>query len=92
MQFLHKIFPAAHLVISVPFIACALVLIFFAVTELWRAEAVALFCYQVRKWIGSFAAAPGCRSRNAHRRGMDDRENGLPRRGSYGRTGQETRS
>jgi len=37
MKFLHKIYPAAHLVISVLFIACALVLIYFAATELWRA-------------------------------------------------------
>ncbi len=42
MKFLHKIFPAAHLVISVLFIACALVLIFFAATELWRAVVPAM--------------------------------------------------
>jgi acetate kinase len=27
--------------------------------DVWAAEAVALFCYQVKKWIGSFAAALG---------------------------------
>jgi acetate kinase len=38
------------------------------------AEAVALFCYQARKWIGSFAAALGARhgSRDSHRRRTDD--------------------
>ena len=25
-------------------------------TDLWAAEAVGLFCYQVKKWVGSFAA------------------------------------
>jgi acetate kinase len=28
-------------------------------TDIRAAEAVALFCYQVKKWIGSFAAALG---------------------------------
>ena len=99
------------------------------------AEAVALFCYQVKKWIGAFAAAlggldtlvfaggigenapvvraricdgleflgieleekrnaanagvisadgqPGRGSRHSYGRGMDDRQDGLPRFGSY---------
>ena len=99
------------------------------------AEAVALFCYQVKKWIGAFAAAlggldtlvfaggigenappiraricdgleflgielekkaqrreqgrdfredrPGCGPRDLHGRRTDDRQDGLPRFGSY---------
>ena len=33
-------------------------------TDIRAAEAVELFCYQVQKWIGSFAAALGGFDRN----------------------------
>src|SRR5688500_1037008 len=36
MKFLLKVFPLSHLIISVPFVACALALIVFAVIEFWK--------------------------------------------------------
>ena len=36
MQFVHKIFPAAHFVISLAFVVCAIVILFLAVLQLWE--------------------------------------------------------
>jgi acetate kinase len=53
-------------------------------SDIRAAEAVELFCYQARKWIGAFAAVYFNRlrknncPRHSYRRGMDDSEYGKP--------------
>lgn len=37
MQFVHKIFPISHFVISMLFVICAIVILFFTVAQLWQA-------------------------------------------------------
>ena len=37
MQFIHKIFPISHFVISMMFVICAIVILFFTVAQLWQA-------------------------------------------------------
>lgn len=37
MQFVHKIFPISHFVISMVFVICAIVILFFTVAQLWQA-------------------------------------------------------
>jgi preprotein translocase subunit SecG len=36
MQFIHKIFPATHFVISLAFVVCAVVILFLALLQLWE--------------------------------------------------------